>query len=99
LLAAYATATQIGAKVAGVYVFGSPPVGNDEWENAYNPILKNVTFDYMIKGDWVSFLPLKCFGYRSVGCETIRLEIPSYFPSFIHNHLPWQYVAALRKST
>lgn len=99
LLAAYGAKTRIGANIGGVYVFGTPPVGNREWQKAYNGIteLREVTHDYMIKGDWVGFLPLKCFGYRPVGRDTVNLEAASYFPNIIHKHLPWTYVGAIRK--
>lgn len=98
LIAAYAVKVNIGAKIAGVYVFGTPPVGNDCWAKAYNcnKDLKNVTHDFMIKTDWVNFLPLKCFGYKAVGLPTHYLVTRSYFPTAIHAHLPWAYCCALK---
>jgi hypothetical protein len=100
LLGAYAIKNQIGANIKGVYVFGSPPVGNKAWAEAYNcSSLKDVTHDYLIRGDWVGFLPLKGVGYRAVGRETIHLEAPSHFPSSIQKHMPWVYVTSLRHYT
>ncbi|MBK8555441.1 MAG: lipase family protein [Lewinellaceae bacterium] len=54
-------------KVANVYVFGSPRIGNQEFREAYNALLETKTFLHINHQDIVTQLPPELFGFRYLG--------------------------------
>lgn len=53
--------------VAGIYVFGSPRVGNHEFREAYNALLEAKTFLHINHRDVVTQLPPQLFGFHYLG--------------------------------
>ena len=53
--------------VAGVYVFGSPRAGNQEFKEAYNELLEAKTFLHINHLDIVTQLPPRLFGFHYLG--------------------------------
>lgn len=53
--------------VAGVYLYGTPRVGNRSFRNFYNEILEKKTFLHVNNADIVTRIPPTIFGYRHVG--------------------------------
>lgn len=53
--------------VAGVYVFGSPRVGNQEFKQAYNELLEAQTFLHINHEDIVPQIPPQVFGFHNLG--------------------------------
>lgn len=53
--------------INGVYTYGSPRVGNKEFSNAYNTVLKSRTFRVVNNNDMVTRVPLRIHNYRHVG--------------------------------
>ncbi|MDX2133448.1 MAG: lipase family protein [Saprospiraceae bacterium] len=53
--------------VAGVYVFGSPRVGNREFREVYNALLEEITFLHINHLDIVTQLPPQLFGFQHLG--------------------------------
>lgn len=72
-LAAYRLA-QKGLPVAGVYVFGSPRVGNQEFKEAYNELLENQTFIHINHEDIVPQIPPQIFGFKHLGAVPIKFD-------------------------
>lgn len=56
-----------GFPVAGVYVFGSPRVGNREFAEAYNGRLKEKTFLHINHKDIVTQVPPTLLGFQHLG--------------------------------
>ncbi|MCB0586356.1 MAG: lipase family protein [Phaeodactylibacter sp.] len=56
-----------GYTVAGVYVFGSPRVGNPEYRDAYNELLEARTFLHINNKDIVARVPPRILGFRHLG--------------------------------
>ena len=54
-------------RVAGVYVYGSPRVGNREFTEAYNELLKAKTFLHINDRDIVTQMPPALLGFRHLG--------------------------------
>lgn len=65
-LAAYRLALS-GATIAGVYVYGSPRIGNKNFREAYNERLKKQTFLHINNTDIVTKAPPKLLGYHHLG--------------------------------
>ena len=56
-----------GYPVAGVYVYGSPRVGNREFTDAYNELLGDITFLHINNKDIVTQIPPRILGFRHLG--------------------------------
>lgn len=54
-------------QVAGVYVFGSPRVGNQEYKRAYNELLEAQTYLHINHEDIVPQIPPQWFGFHDLG--------------------------------
>ncbi len=54
-------------QVAGVYVFGSPRVGNQEFKDSYNELLEAQTFLHINHEDIVPQIPPQVFGFQNLG--------------------------------
>ncbi|MBC7776455.1 MAG: lipase family protein [Phycisphaerae bacterium] len=54
-------------QVAGVYVFGSPRVGNQEFKRAYNELLEAQTYLHINHEDIVPQIPPQLFGFHDLG--------------------------------
>jgi pimeloyl-ACP methyl ester carboxylesterase len=61
-------------KVANVYVFGSPRIGNEEFRDAYNALLEAQTFLHINHEDIVTQLPPSLFGFHYVGVPPRRFN-------------------------
>ncbi len=53
--------------VAGVYVYGSPRVGNRDFMNAYNELLEEKTFLHINNKDIVAQIPPRVLGFNHLG--------------------------------
>lgn len=53
--------------VAGVYVYGSPRVGNRDYMNAYNELLEEKTFLHINNKDIVAQIPPRVLGFNHLG--------------------------------
>jgi triacylglycerol lipase len=56
-----------GYKVAGVYVFGAPRVGNQEFKTAYNEQLLDQTYLHINDEDLVPQIPPQVLGFHDLG--------------------------------
>ncbi len=56
-----------GRPVTGVYVYGSPRVGNGAFMEAYNELLKAKTFLHINHQDIVTHMPPELFGFHHLG--------------------------------
>lgn len=56
-----------GYKVAAIYVFGSPRVGNREFMDAYNELLEEKTFLHINNKDIVARIPPRILGFNHLG--------------------------------
>lgn len=73
LLAAYRLA-DAGKSVEGVYVYGCPRVGNDDYADAYNQKLGTRTFPHVNHKDIVTTVPPRWLGYHHVGQPARRFD-------------------------
>lgn len=53
--------------IAGVYVYGSPRIGNPEFRDAYNELLEAKTFLHINNTDIVARIPPRILGFRHLG--------------------------------
>ena len=60
--------------VAGVYVFGSPRVGNQAFRTAYNALLEGVTFLHINNEDIVPQIPPQVFGFHDLGTAPRKFD-------------------------
>ncbi|MCB9284603.1 MAG: lipase family protein [Lewinellaceae bacterium] len=56
-----------GYPVAGVYVYGSPRVGNRDFMDAYNELLEDKTFLHINNKDIVATIPPRILGFNHLG--------------------------------
>ena len=56
-----------GFPVAGVYVYGSPRVGNRDFMDAYNELLEEKTFLHINNKDIVATIPPRILGFNHLG--------------------------------
>ena len=63
-----------GQAVAGVYLYGSPRVGNDAFCDDYNQVLQDRTFQHVNRSDIVTSVPPRWLGYRHVAGQARRFE-------------------------
>lgn len=66
-LAASRIAVIQGREVAGVYTFGQPRVGDQEFHRVYDKLLQDRHFRVVNNNDIVTRVPPRAFGYRHVG--------------------------------
>lgn len=64
----------IGKEVASVYTYGSPRVGNRDFQRGYESLLKDRTFLHMNNTDIVTTIPLKLLGFRHVALPARRFD-------------------------
>lgn len=74
-LAAYRQAITGPNRVAGVYVYGSPRVGNRDFKAAYDGLLQDKTFLHINNTDLVPQVPPRILGYRHLGNTPNRFDI------------------------
>ncbi|WP_020567558.1 lipase family protein [Neolewinella persica] len=74
-LAAYRQAISGPNKVGGVYVYGSPRVGNRDYKAAYDGLLQDKTFLHINNTDLVPQVPPRILGYRHLGDTPNRFDI------------------------
>ena len=74
-LAAYRQATSGTNPVAGVYVYGSPRIGNPTYKTVYNKHIGDKTFLHINNLDLVPQVPPRILGYRHVGNTPNRFDI------------------------
>lgn len=74
-LAAYRQATSGVNPVAGVYVYGSPRIGNPAYKTAYNSEIGDKSFLHINNSDLVPQVPPRILGYRHVGNTPNRFDI------------------------
>jgi triacylglycerol lipase len=63
-----------GRDVAGVYVYGSPRVGNDDFRDDYDRVLRARTFLHVNGDDVVTRVPPRWLGFQHVAGESRRFE-------------------------
>ncbi|MEI6408220.1 MAG: lipase family protein [Bacteroidota bacterium] len=63
-----------GHQVAGVYVFGSPRVGNQEFKSAYNALLEAQTYLHINNEDIVPQIPPQVFGFKDLGGQPRKFD-------------------------
>lgn len=63
-----------GQAVAGVYLYGSPRVGNDAFCDDYDRVLQNRTFQHVNRSDIVTSVPPRWLGFRHVAGQARRFE-------------------------
>lgn len=63
-----------GQAVAGVYLYGSPRVGNDDFCDDYNRALQDRTFLHVNRSDIVTSVPPRWLGFRHVAGQARRFE-------------------------
>ena len=63
-----------GQAVAGVYLYGSPRVGNDDFCDDYNRVLQDRTFLHVNRSDIVTRVPPRWLGFRHVAGQARRFE-------------------------
>lgn len=63
-----------GQAVAGVYLYGSPRVGNDAFCDDYNRVLRERTFQHVNRSDIVTSVPPRWLGFRHVAGQARRFE-------------------------
>lgn len=74
-LAAYRRAITNLDQVAGVYVYGSPRVGNQDYKEAYDGLLQDKTFLHINNTDLVPQVPPRILGYRHLGKAPNRFDV------------------------
>lgn len=74
-LAAYRQVITGPNPVAGVYVYGSPRVGNRDYKEAYDNLLSDKTFLHINNTDLVPQVPPRILGYRHVGKTPNRFDV------------------------
>jgi triacylglycerol lipase len=72
-LAAAETRFIAGAPLAGLYTFGQPRIGDEQFANQFDSALRSVSFRYVNDKDIVPRVPLYTAGYRHVGEEFFLL--------------------------
>ena len=71
-LAAYSIREKTDATIAGIYLYGSPNVGNKDFAAAYNDYLSQQTYLHINQGDILTKAPPRLFGYASIGIPRHR---------------------------
>lgn len=74
-LAAYRQASTDARRIGGVYVFGSPRVGNQDYKAAYDKRLLSKTFLHINNKDLVPKVPPRILGYRHLGKLPRRFDL------------------------
>ena len=64
----------IGKDVASVYTFGAPRVGDKDFQQSYEAVLKDRTFLHINNADIVTTIPLKLLGFRHVALPARRFN-------------------------
>lgn len=64
----------VGKDVASVYTYGSPRVGNKDFQRGYESLLKDRTFLHINNSDIVTTIPLKLLGFRHVALPARRFN-------------------------
>lgn len=84
-------------QIAGIYTFGMPHLGNDEFKADYDRRFKSLHHLVKVPGDVVSVLP-KLLGYTEVGTEVMLDEAPNRsLPNYtVKAHLLFSYLPTLK---
>ena len=80
-LAAYRQATLDVDRIAGVYVYGSPRIGNKDYKEAYDILLSEKTFMHINNTDLVTRVPPSILGYRHMGGTPLKFDLTHKFTS------------------
>jgi len=74
-LAAYRQAIADLDRIAGVYVYGSPRIGNSRYKAAYDSLLSDKTFLHINNTDLVTKVPPAILGYRHMGKNQLKFDL------------------------